>query len=58
MKRGEICKLLFYCENNTTGQRILAGYSFKNETEQPVYRFMINVPEEGYLKKIHTQMVM
>lgn len=45
-------------KNNTTGQRILAGYSFKNETEQPVYRFMINVPEEGYLKKIHTQMVM
>lgn len=54
-KEGKFANFFFIVKNNTTGQRILAGYSFKNETEQPVYRFMINVPEEGYLKKIHTQ---
>lgn len=54
-KEGKFANFFFIVKNNTTGQRILAGYSFKNETEQPVYRFMINVPEEGHLKKIHTQ---
>lgn len=54
-KDGKFANFFFIVKNNTTAQRILVGYSFKDETEQPIYRFMINVPEEGYIKKVQTR---
>ena len=54
-KDGKFANFFFIVKNNTTAQRILVGYSFKDETEQPIYRLMINVPEEGYIKKVQTR---
>lgn len=53
-KEGEFANFFFIVKNNTTGNRRLAGYSFEDETEKPVFRFVIDVPEYGDIKRIRT----
>ena len=53
-KNGKFANFFFIVKNNTTGNRRLAGYSFEDETEKPVFRFVIDVPEYGDIKRIRT----
>lgn len=53
-KNGEFANFFFIVKNNTTGNRRLIGYSFEDETEKPVFRFVIDVPENGDIKRIRT----
>lgn len=53
-KDGKFANFFFIVKNNTTGQRRLAGYSFEDDTERPVFRFVIDAPENGYIKRIRT----
>ena len=50
-KSSKFTDFLFIAKNNSTGQRMLAGYSFEDETEKPVFRFMIEAPADGYIQK-------
>lgn len=53
-KNGIFANFFFIVKNNTTGQRKLIGYSFEDDTELPVFRFVIDAPENGYIKRIRT----
>ncbi len=50
-KSSKFTDFLFVAKNNINGQRILAGYSFDDETEKPIFRFMTQAPAEGYIQK-------
>lgn len=53
-KNGKFANFFFIVKNNTTGQRKLVGYSFEDDTERPVFRFVIEAPENGYIRRIRT----
>ena len=54
-KGSKFTDFFFVIKNNASGQRTLVGYSFEDETEKPIYRFMIEAPEDGYIQKVYSR---
>ena len=54
-KGSKFTDFFFVVKNNASGQRTLVGYSFEDETEKPIYRFMIEAPEDGYIQKVYSR---
>lgn len=49
-KKSRFTDFIFILQNNQTKTRMLAFYSFDNETELPIYHYSTtNVPKEGYI---------
>ncbi len=52
-KESKFTDFVFIIKNiREGGKRIVACYSFDNETESPIYRFCTEAPQEGYIEKI------
>ena len=43
---------MFLVKDNQTGARRLVCYSFEDETEKPIFRFYVDAPDEGDIKKL------
>lgn len=51
-KNSKFTDFVFMCKNNQDGRRVMVGYSFDDETEAPIFRFCIGVPETGYIQNM------
>lgn len=51
-KNSKFTDFVFIVKDNASGSRMLACYSFEDETEAPIYRFAASVPAEGYIKSV------
>lgn len=43
---------IFIVKNNMNENRMLACYSFEDETEKPIFRFSVDVPKTGYISNV------
>lgn len=51
-KSSKFTDFVFILKNNQGGNRIMVGYSFEDETEKPIFRFSVGIPEDGYIENI------
>lgn len=51
-KNSKFTDFVFILKNNQGGNRIMVGYSFEDETEKPIFRFSVGIPEDGYIENI------
>lgn len=52
-KNSKFTDFVFILKNvNEDGKRIVAGYSFEDETEAPIFRFGVWGPTDGYIQNI------
>lgn len=51
-KYSKFTDFIFIIKNNITGDREVVGYSFDDETEEPIFRFMEDAPYEGYINSV------
>lgn len=51
-KGSKFTDFIFIAKNNATGERILACYSFEDETERPIFRFDTAAPADGYIRNV------
>lgn len=51
-KNSKFTDFVFILKNNQGGNRIMVGYSFEDETEKPIFRFSVGIPENGYIENI------
>ena len=48
---------IFIVKNNMGENRMLACYSFEDETEKPIFRFSVDVPKNGYISNVQRTLV-
>lgn len=51
-KKSKFTDFAFLVKNNQTKKRMFVLYSFDDETEEPVYRYDMEAPEEGYISGV------
>lgn len=51
-KYSKFTDFIFIAKENTTGNRVLVCYSFEDSTEEPIFRFSMGAPQEGYIKNV------
>lgn len=51
-KYSKFTDFVFIAKDNTTGNRVLVCYSFEDSTEEPIFRFSMGAPQEGYIKNV------
>lgn len=51
-KSSKFTDFIFIIKNNASGERMVVGYSFEDETEAPVFRFSMEAPSTGYIKNV------
>lgn len=51
-KNSKFTDFVFILKNNQGGNRMMVGYSFEDETEKPIFRFSVGIPENGYIENI------
>lgn len=51
-KDSKFTDFIFIVKSNTTGERMLACYSFEDETERPIFRFDVTAPADGYIRSV------
>lgn len=51
-KYSKFTDFIFIAKDNTTGNRVLVCYSFEDSTEEPIFRFSMGAPQEGYIKNV------
>lgn len=51
-RNSKFTDFVFIVKENASGARILACYSFEDETEKPVYRFQSRIVSDGYLQNV------
>lgn len=51
-KGSKFTDFAFLVKNNQTKKRMFVLYSFDDETEEPVYRYDMEAPEDGYINNV------